>query len=65
VVTATVSKTWNDPTTVMIRTSARIGRSSGTVMLRNIRASPAPSIRPASYIVSGIVCRPAKISRAV
>ena len=34
-------------------------------MLRNIRISLAPSIFPASYTVTGIVCRPAKISSAV
>jgi hypothetical protein len=48
VVTATVSNTWNDPTTVITSTSASTGRSSGSVMRRNICHSLAPSTRAAS-----------------
>ena len=65
VVTATVSNTWNEPMTVMIRTSARIGRSSGTVMLPE-HPPLARAVDPAGLVhVSGMVCSPAKISSAV
>ena len=38
VVTATVSKTWNEPITVTISTSTRTGRSSGRVIRQKICA---------------------------
>ena len=34
-VTATVSKTWNEPITVITSTSAKTGRSSGSVIRQN------------------------------
>ena len=48
VVTEMVSNTWKLPMIVMISTSARIGRSSGSVIRRNSVISPAPSVRAAS-----------------
>ena len=48
VATETVSKTWKEPIIVMMSTSARMGRNSGTVIRQNIRHSLAPSILPAS-----------------
>ena len=49
VVTATVSNTWNEPVTVITRTNARIGRSSGSVICQKERHSVLPSIAAASY----------------
>ena len=48
VVTATVSKTWNEPITVITSTSARIGRSSGSVIRQNDFHSVLPSTDAAS-----------------
>ncbi|EGQ74297.1 methionine biosynthesis protein [Actinomyces sp. oral taxon 448 str. F0400] len=47
-VTETVSKTWKEPIIVMMRTSVRIGRSSGIVILQNMVHWLAPSTLPAS-----------------
>ena len=65
VVTATVSKTWNEPVTVITSTSARIGRSSGRVIRQKDFHSVLPSTEAASYTYSGMVCRPANTSSAV
>ena len=48
VVTATVSKTWNEPVTVITSTRARIGRSSGRVIRQNDCHSVLPSTDAAS-----------------
>ena len=48
VVTATVSKTWNEPVTVITSTKARIGRSSGSVIRQNDLHSVLPSTEAAS-----------------
>jgi hypothetical protein len=39
----TVSNTWNEPISVTTSTSARTGRSSGSVTVQNIFHSLAPS----------------------
>ena len=44
----TVSNTWKEPMTVTTSTSAITGRSSGIVIVRNIRHSLAPSVAAAS-----------------
>ncbi len=47
-VTATVSKTWNEPVTVITSTIASTGRISGIVMRQNERHSVLPSMAAAS-----------------
>src|SRR5882757_5484568 len=65
VVTATVSKIWNDPIMVTTRTITRTGRSSGNVIRQNVFHSVEPSTSAASYTYDGIVCSPANTSSAV
>ena len=48
VVTATVSKTWNDPVTVITNTSAKMGHNSGKVIRQNDFHSVLPSTEAAS-----------------
>ena len=48
VVTAMVSKIWNEPVTLVTSTKTITGRSSGSVMRQNICHSVAPSSAAAS-----------------
>ena len=64
VVTATVSKIWIDPVTLVTSTNTITGRSSGRVMRRKLCHSLAPSSAAASYRLRGMFCSPARNSMA-
>ena len=56
----TGTNTSNEPMMPMTSANSVVGRSSGSVIDQNSCQRLAPSIMPASWIVGGMVCSPAR-----